>query len=77
MVCMALNTGVPPPVEVGDVVKVLEDGSTIVQSGEYTVVGVQGDECSVEKDGERINIPRDRLILTIRESRFGFSITHV
>ncbi|CDI80239.1 hypothetical protein, conserved [Eimeria praecox] len=59
--------GVPPPVEVGDVVKVLEAGSTIVKRGEYTVVGVQGDECTVEKEGEKLNFPRDRLLLTIRK----------
>ncbi|CDJ34808.1 uncharacterized protein EMH_0092910 [Eimeria mitis] len=60
-------SGIPPPVEVGDIVRVLETGSTIVQRGEYQVVGVQGDEYIVEKDGERTNVPRDRLLLTIKE----------
>ncbi|CDJ51825.1 hypothetical protein, conserved [Eimeria brunetti] len=60
-------SGVPPPVEVGDVVKVMEAGSTIVQSGEYTIVGIQGDECIVEKEGERVKVSRDRVLLTVKE----------
>lgn len=70
--CASFFIGVPPPLEVGDAVKVLVSGSTIAQLGEYTVVGVQGEECVVEKEGEKMNLPCDRLVLTIKESRSWF-----
>ncbi|XP_026189752.1 uncharacterized protein LOC34619083 [Cyclospora cayetanensis] len=62
-----LKSRIPPPLGIGDTVKLLQDGSTIMMRGEYTVTGVQNDEVSIEKEGERLTVPRDRLILTIQD----------
>ncbi|CDJ39102.1 hypothetical protein, conserved [Eimeria tenella] len=60
-----LQNRVPPPLDVGDVVKVLGVGSTVLQQEEYTVAAVHGTAIAVEKDGVYLDFPRDRLILTI------------
>lgn len=71
--CDDANLGVPPPLDVGDVVKVLGVGSTVLQQEEYTVAAVHGTAIAVEKDGVYLDFPRDRLILTIGSSGGHFN----
>lgn len=69
LVCIVADTGVPPPILIGDTVKLLESGSTIISPLEYTVVAAHGNEFVIADEGEQINVPRDRLLLTIGSSK--------
>ncbi|KAL8433279.1 hypothetical protein ACSSS7_004064 [Eimeria intestinalis] len=59
-------SGVPPPINPGDTVKLFESGTTILGKKEYLVASVQPDgEVDIKSGGEKLTVPREQLLLTI------------
>lgn len=55
----------PPIVKSGDIVKVLQHGTSYFEEGEFTVVHANPDYATVEREGKQSQVLRSKLVLTI------------